>query len=64
MADYSKYDGPSLEWQDFTKSAEPQATGLAPGQSIADLQAKTNSGRETASAEYIASAGPQSYGPL
>ncbi|RFU28506.1 hypothetical protein B7463_g7836, partial [Scytalidium lignicola] len=59
MADYSTYDGPSLEWQDFVKSTTLNATGLAPGQSITDLQHKTNSSRDAESAKYLAESGIQ-----
>jgi hypothetical protein len=57
MADYSRYGNPSPEWQEFTKRNDLAATGLAPGQSIEDLQHVTNVAREVASGQYLLKTG-------
>jgi hypothetical protein len=57
MADYSRYGDPSPEWVYFTKNNALTTTGLAPGQSIEDLQQATNAAREKASAQYLLKSG-------
>lgn len=57
MADYSSYGKPSLEWEEFARLDVAAPTGLTPGQSIEDLQTKTNASRELASAAYIIESG-------
>ena len=46
MADYSRYQGPSPEWLEFTKTTHVPAAGPQPGQSIEEYQKVTNAGRE------------------
>ncbi|KIW83060.1 hypothetical protein Z517_02303 [Fonsecaea pedrosoi CBS 271.37] len=48
MADYSQYQGPNPEWDEFVRVNGVAPTGLAPGQTPADLRRSTNALRETA----------------
>ncbi|KAJ9606666.1 hypothetical protein H2200_008674 [Cladophialophora chaetospira] len=48
--DFSRYGSPSTEWQEFARTHTILPTGLAPGQTPAQLRDATNLGRETVSA--------------
>ncbi|OQU96052.1 hypothetical protein CLAIMM_02189 [Cladophialophora immunda] len=49
MADYSQYQGPNPEWEEFVRVTEIPPVGLAPGETPADLRRSRNALRETAS---------------
>lgn len=49
MADYSQYQGPSPEWEAFTKTATVPPVGLNPGETPETYRLARNSLRESAS---------------
>ncbi|KIX97710.1 uncharacterized protein Z520_06488 [Fonsecaea multimorphosa CBS 102226] len=57
MADYSQYQGPNPEWEEFVRVTNIPPAGLAPGQTPADLRRATNAGRVTASKTVLEASG-------
>ncbi|KIW94699.1 uncharacterized protein Z519_04676 [Cladophialophora bantiana CBS 173.52] len=49
MADYSQYQGPNPEWEEFVRVTEIPPVGLAPGETATDLRQSRNALREKAS---------------
>ncbi|KIW63045.1 hypothetical protein PV04_09923 [Phialophora macrospora] len=46
MADYSQYQGPNPEWEQFTQGTVLPPVGLAPGETLVDYQRSRNALRE------------------
>jgi hypothetical protein len=64
MADYSQYQGPSQEWQEFVMTTAVPAAGPAAGQSVEEYQKATNQWRELNSARYMQVSGIFFYSSL
>ncbi|OAP54965.1 hypothetical protein AYL99_10665 [Fonsecaea erecta] len=57
MADYSQYQGPNPEWEEFVRVTPIPPAGLAPGQTPTDLRNVTNALRETVSKTALQASG-------
>jgi len=57
--DFSVYGPPSAEWEEYARENPVPPSGLAAGQTVDDLRARTNHSRELAAAEFMKESGLQ-----